>query len=234
VRRVTVQPEVAAINVGRRIDAVLDEHAAPLVAAYYDRSGPFAGADFDALAPNPAADIVQADLLAVSLLDIRLRPRALRSLLFEDHDDFVSGLRRVPVGVDLWAASVEDLDSAASLLRRLRELDGVDWVTAHKFVARKRPRLVPVLDSVVVRALSLPRGEQWRTLALALGDPGRRERIAAVAPAELDPSVLRLLDVATWMRHSESTNARAARHLLGLPNSAPRPRRPASGSRPLP
>jgi len=40
----------------------------------------------------------------------------------------------------------------------LRTLPGVDWVTAGKLMAAKRPRLIPILDNKVKNFLQPPDG----------------------------------------------------------------------------
>lgn len=85
--------------------------------------------------------------------------------------------------------------------------------------ARKRPRLLPIIDSVVSGALGLGNAGSWAALQTALDDAQIRSAIDGMAPT-LDgaaPTTLRLLDVATWMRFSESDNARDVRRSLGLP-----------------
>ncbi|MCA1707320.1 MAG: DUF6308 family protein, partial [Actinobacteria bacterium] len=66
---------------------------------------------------------------------------------------------------------------AAAFLEFLRSLPGVDWVIAGKLGARKRPKLMPVLDSVTMPTLSAPAGNVWAMLRSSLSDEERRERI---------------------------------------------------------
>ena len=93
---------------------------------------------------------------------------------------------------------VDDLHPA---LRKM--LPDVDWVTAGKLIAAKRPRLIPILDSRVSRVQTLLRSPQelfWVTLCDELSDEHRRATIADVchaAPPHV--SLLRRIDVALWM-----------------------------------
>jgi hypothetical protein len=69
-----------------------------------------------------------------------------------------------------------------------------------KLMAAKRPRLIPVRDSVV-RQILPSTGQVWADLREALGDEALRTRIehaTSTAPAHV--SLLRRLDVALWMR----------------------------------
>ena len=71
-------------------------------------------------------------------------------------------------------------------------------------MAAKRPRLIPVFDNEVKRALNPPSGRFWVTMYDQLCDEGRRQKIAAVcctAPAEV--SLLRRIDVALWMHATQ-------------------------------
>ncbi len=82
---------------------------------------------------------------------------------------------------------------------------------ASKLLARKRPRLVPVTDEIIV-ARDGPAGQTWRTLRYCLQDESLRHVIEVLRPRQArTASVLRLLDVALWMLHSEATAARNAR-----------------------
>ncbi|MGN9779419.1 DUF6308 family protein [Micromonospora sp. H33] len=97
-------------------------------------------------------------------------------------------------------------------------------VIASKLLARKRPRLVPVHDDVVLRVLAPPENQFWVTLAAALTESALRNEIEALRPTGIDsPSLLRLLDVAIWTRHSRSRNARNARSAIGVPEPGPLP-----------
>jgi hypothetical protein len=63
---------------------ILDEAHGPatkLVAAFFDPARPFAGATFDTLPDNPPNTFTASDLVAVSLLDVRFEPRAVRQAL---------------------------------------------------------------------------------------------------------------------------------------------------------
>ena len=82
---------------------------------------------------------------------------------------------------------------------------------AGKLLARKRPRLVPVTGEIIVARLG-PAGQTWRGAAILPADESLRRAIEALwARHARTASVLRLLDVAPWMLHSESTAAGKAR-----------------------
>jgi len=198
-----------------RIDAVLEPPAAELVAAYFEPAteNRFAAEAFDTLGENDPLVIGADDILATTLLDIRFSPAAVRAILGPDRGDLMDLLRDVPSGADIWQATDREFAHARVLWNRLRTYHGIESVVAGKLMARKRPRLIPIIDSVVTRTLRFPSGTYWLTLRQALGDAKRRTRIEALRPLGLSPAVstLRLLDVAVWMRGSESANARRVR-----------------------
>lgn len=210
----------------RRTDAVLAPPATELVEAFFSPTGRFAAATFDLLGTNDPWRISTDDLLAVTLLDVRFRPPAVRALLWHEAATVADLLSRVPADLPLWAATDADLDAATAAWSFLCAQDGVGPVIAGKLMARKRPRLVPVSDSVIDKALKPPSGNLWTALRAALTDQGRRADVEALRPSGLthDVSTLRLVDVAAWMRFSESTNARDVRQGVGL-RVEPRTRR---------
>jgi hypothetical protein len=79
-------------------------------------------------------------------------------------------------------------------------------------MAQKRPRLIPIVDSVIRKALPLG-DDSWVSLRSALQDEQVRQTIEGICPPggpASTVSTLRLLDAATWMRYSRSRNARRA------------------------
>jgi hypothetical protein len=126
------------------------------VAAYFRPEEDFAGLSFTCLGSNPRDAVTASDLLAVSLLDIAWRPEAVRQLLYTIRSD-----------IDLWEASDEDLAAVDPLWDALLQMPGVGTATASKLLARKRPRLCPVSDKVVIGAVGVP-GWTWEALRVFL------------------------------------------------------------------
>ena len=98
---------------------------------------------------------------------------------------------------------LEEPESAlARLWRRLKQLDGVGWATAGKLCARKRPKLAPVYDDVVLRAARKPTS-WWCIVAALFADEALRTRLqhlrGGLAPED-QPTLLRTLDIVVWMR----------------------------------
>ncbi|HEY8044817.1 MAG TPA: DUF6308 family protein [Streptosporangiaceae bacterium] len=181
------------------------------MAAYFDPAEGFAGMSFCTLGHNPPGAVTADDLLAVSLLDIAWRPEAVRQLLGPQAAQVAGLLGAIPAGVDLWAASDAELATVDPLWDALLEMPGVGTATASKLLARKRPRLCPATDKVVIRAAALP-GQTWEVLRCLLRDPEARDAIEMLRPPEAaGATVLRLLDVAIWITHSPAREAQRAR-----------------------
>jgi hypothetical protein len=202
--------------------------AAELVASFYDEDGPFAGSLFDNLGSNPSGQVVIDDLLAVSLLDVGFKPRAVKALLQQGAPDGEIGvlLSAVPASRPLWEATDEDLAGATAIWSKIRDqsrkgvMSGVGSTKRSKLLARKRPHLAPIVDSVIRAALHPHLNEtSWRPMREALSDPALRGEIEALRPAKgaSDVSLLRLLDTAAWMWCSNSQAARRARSGMGHP-----------------
>jgi len=204
-------------DLGRRITDVVAAPADQLLVAFFDARGPFAGSTFDDLPDNPRNDFSASDLLAASLLDVRFEPRAVRALLEGKPGAFSEHLAVIRDDVDLWDATDDDLRLANALWDEVRKLPGVGSTKTSKLLARKRPRLIPIVDSVIRTALPLGK-DSWVSLRSALQDEQVRESIEGIRPPGLASTVstLRLLDAATWMRYSTSRNARKALKAAGL------------------
>ncbi len=181
------------------------------MAAYFDPAEGFAGMSFCTLGQNPPGAVTADDLLAVSLLDIAWRPEAVRQLLGIEAGRVSAMLSTIPADADLWAVSDAEVDTVDPLWDALLEMPGVGTATASKLLARKRPRLCPATDKVVIRAAGLP-GQTWEVLRCLLQDPRARAELEAMRPPEAaGASVLRLLDVAIWITHSPAREAQRAR-----------------------
>lgn len=201
-----------------RVLSFVGEPAKPLVEQFFDTDGPFAATTFDNLPDNDRDRFTTTDLLAVTLLDVALPPPSVRSLLESDAEKFNGLLAAVPDDVDLWNVSDEDLAYAEALYWALRKLHNVGRTRASKLMARKRPRLIPVVDSVIIEALNLG-DDSWVALRACLSDPGVRDSIEASRPDNAPAksiSTLRLLDAAVWMRCSQSRHAKNAKLKAGV------------------
>lgn len=199
--------------------------------AYFDPGRGFAGDMFDGLdaggllARNPTDRFTVDDIAATSLLDVGFGPTAVRALLGSDR--IQEALAAVPDQCPLWEATPQDFEAGTRLWRMVRGIDGVGRTRASKLLARKRPHLVPIVDSVIANALHLG-DDTWLPLAAVLADRQLRQVIDDLRPPHVSTeiSTLRLLDVVTWMSHSRSTSAVSAQIAQGAP-----PTRRHAGSR---
>lgn len=200
-----------------------------MLRAYYAPLGPgqgFTGGQFDTFDPSKtralSADVFTAeDVIAVSLLSVHVTGRAALELLEHQSWRFSELLRAV--GPDRDLVDVEstspDRFPARALNDALRELPGVGPTTASKLLARKRPRLLPIYDSVIDRHLLQRSGRLWEPLRLALRAEDRQLhrhlinlRSAAGLPEHV--SVIRVLDVLAWMDGSKNSDRVLARRLI--------------------
>ncbi len=187
------------------------------VAAYFDPAGEFSGMTFTTLGANPRDEVTTDDLLAVSLLNITWRPDAVRGLLGTWAEKVSQMLTTVRSDVDLWDASDADLAAVDPLWDALVDMPGVGTSTAAKLLARKRPRLCPITDKVVIGAAGVP-GRTWEALRCLLRDPAARAEVEALRPASAaGASLMWVLDVALWIRHSNSRAAQQLRRQAGIP-----------------
>ena len=196
-----------------RGDLVADGLAA-MVAAYYTDPA-FAGMTFSDLGTNPPDRITADDLLAVSLLDISWRPEVVRVLLASRNTEFSAMLAAIPPDLDLWEATDEAGERINDLWEALVAVDGIGTASATKLLARKRPRLCPISDSVVIKAVAVP-GRTWDVIRCLLTEAEARAQVEALRPAAAaGASLLRILDVILWVTHSESAAAAQVRARAG-------------------
>jgi Family of unknown function (DUF6308) len=203
-------------NVIRLIE---DPRTRRLVEFFFDDGGPFAGATFHTLEPNNLSSFDQSDLLAVSLLDVLLPAKTVRQMLYDSTlRDAVSGmLEGIDGDKNLWDPGAP-LEPAEGLWDFLQDnFDGIGEVTAGKLLARKRPLLVPIVDTVVVHVLQGEPGKYWESIRMALSDEGLRRHVDDLGSGlKRAVPTLRLLDAAIWMTGSDSDNARQRRRELGF------------------
>ena len=216
-------PDLAADAKQKAMEALRTDgpHAAQhRLARFYDIDGDYAGTSFTLLGPIDTMDIGPTDLLAVTLLSVRIRPGAARRILDRGNtrDTLLRKLRDLP-DCDLANAGSATLTAMEALYEAVKQALSADtvknpnaWVTASKLCARKRPDLFPVRDTEVCDYLGLTpwRNYQvdWQIFRSLIGDPDviaaidvmSKATVAAAAGRRLeaDQSHLRLLDAAIW------------------------------------
>jgi len=186
------------------------------VAGYFAEPG-FAGMTFADLGRNPPDEIIGDDLLAVALLDITWRPQVVRLLLGSHGRRFGAMLAALPQATDLWEAGDETLKDIDLLWDALTAVEGIGTASASKLLARKRPRLCPIADNLVIKAVDVP-GRTWDVLRCLLQDPGARADVEALRPdTAAGATLLRILDVALWVSHSRTAAAQWMREQAQMP-----------------
>jgi hypothetical protein len=187
------------------------------ITLYFDPAQPFAGRTFDSLGRNPPNEIIADDLFAVTLLDVRWTPLAVRALLGKRVAQVGNLLGGIDNHTDMWADEAgKQLAAVEPLWELLCSLPGVRDTRASKLLARKRPRLIPVTDSIIVSAVSTP-GQTWLTLRHCFQDANFRESVKELQPRNAESAtLLRVFDVAIWMLFSRSKTARKARRDAGV------------------
>ncbi|MEJ5914502.1 DUF6308 family protein [Pseudokineococcus sp. 1T1Z-3] len=195
-----------------------DSAALALLREYYaeddDGRPHYTGAAFDRWDPSrtraASVDVFTADdVLALPLLSVQLNGRAVLDLLVRRADELNALLAEVPADLDLVDVETPITRDwpASRLLAALRTLDRVGTTTATKLIARKRPRLRPVWDTVVATHLGVwssyiePFRKELqkddRALHVRLVRLGQKAEVEGVSP-------LRVFDVVTWL---EATKA---------------------------
>lgn len=191
-----------------------------LLEAYFSRrDARFAGELFNTFGTNDPFSLGPDDLLVVGFLDEAFNAEAASKVLIEDRGAYERLLHGIPPDQDIWesSADVSDESLASEIWRRLKSINGVGPVRAGKLLARKRPRLIPIFDSVMDKVVQAPSGRYWLSMQEALRDDDLRTAVNGVRPPWLSPAVptLRVLDAALWMNNSQSGVVRHIREHTG-------------------
>ena len=204
----------------RQIDP---EKGKQLAAQYFEESssfpgtGIFTGSHFETFAgaPNPVNEVTAADLLAVQTLSVTVPSRASLGIL----ETYAQRISELLGGVDptlkleevRGEADFEAVLGKASpalalwdLLRRNtpeEERWDVGETIASKIMARKRPHLIPIDDSVVTRLVGRGKNNSWRMWRDELcADSYLTDRAEEIKEhvGRSDLSTLRALDIVLW------------------------------------
>lgn len=211
------------LQLPRLLRSADDSRAIDVLTKYYSLgayAGPkyYTGAYFDTWdsAGTRARDadrFTADDMVAVSLLSVSVPAAAAISLLDTEAGKFADLLIQLGPDRDLVTETSPWSDDWAGwqLWNELMSLPGVGATTASKLLARKRPRLRPIYDSVVA---SVTGSHQiWEPLRARLtSEPELHDRLLhlkAEAGLREEVSALRVFDVVTWME-GKSSRATAA------------------------
>ncbi|WP_127360468.1 DUF6308 family protein [Actinacidiphila soli] len=198
--------------------------AAELLRRYWgqhpDGSPRYTGSRFERLAgggdkPSVANRFTADDVMAVSTLSVTIRARAALRLVEPAAEDCYSDLlEQLPTDVELVDADQDIIAKggpAWQLWERLRETDDIGPVGAGKLLARKRPRLLPVYDSVIKRVFNRPHNDLtfWSDMRSALRADDQKlvnhlEAVRDLSGIGDDITVLRVLDTAAWLHGKDA------------------------------
>ncbi|SDT35381.1 hypothetical protein SAMN04488543_3903 [Friedmanniella luteola] len=209
----------AVLTLPALLDTGSEERASTVLRRYYaplsGHNAGYTGGAWDTFDPNgrreaDADRFTADDLVSVALLGIEVKGRAVVEILGPQADVINRHLQAIPRDLDLVELRSIDRDglpSAWELWKTLRGLPELGPTTASKLMARKRPRLIPIFDSVIKDHLMGGGDDLWIPLHAALRADGgalhhRLLDLRARAALPEDVSVLRVLDVLTWMEGS--------------------------------
>jgi len=179
----------------------------------------YSGSRFETLGSEGDMDpnrITATDLVAVSMLSVDVPAQASVGIL-ETHAEKISGLlSEIPAGLKFEDLTAEEFDRHLTegspadklwaLLRQHEDPWAIGQTKASKIMARKRPELIPVYDSVVKAVTGIKgSGEQWSVWYSAFHD-GTSEatefvdklRAIRAESGQQHLSLLRVLDIALW------------------------------------
>ncbi len=166
------------------------------------------------------------DLVALTQLSVNVPPQAAHALLISDADRFSSALADVAPDADL--GSVEEPITndwpGSRLYFAVVALPGVGQTMTSKLLARKRPRLLPIWDSVI-GVVTNTRDEVWEPLRQALrADEGalqtRLVRLHQSAGLAESVTPLRVFDVLCWMEGKDNMTAAGVRAAGPIPSKS--------------
>lgn len=192
--------------------------AAALLSTYFHSRGSdgepaYTGAMFETFAgggdqPTTADRFSADDIVAVSTLNVNVPAAATLRILGAQSQTLSELLSVIPADLDLHDAdAMPHISTGAPADKLWHGLRGAGCgpVTTGKLLARKRPRLLPVIDGVVIETLKHPRGQSfWLTLHHELRAHDARLVTlleAARNKAEVGDrvSIIRCFDVVAWL-----------------------------------
>lgn len=180
----------------------------------------YSGSHFESFAggghrPATQDEITADDLVAVSMLSVEVPGwvalrivdgslgKAINDLLSQIDTSVTLGEEEAREFIQPEGLAAEAWDILVDKGEGSRARPGIGWVTAGKLLARKRPHLIPVYDSVVKCAVGAPKN-YWTWLHDHLQASDQLSDSLAAHRRGVVPQVvsdIRILDVIVWMRH---------------------------------
>ncbi len=195
--------------------------AVHLVQRYFgltEQSVRHVGASFETIGrrwdgPAKINEVTPSDLIALATLSVVVDGVGAIALLESELSSTIAALlAEIPPELSLVdddaPAMLDDSGPAAELWRVVREVDGFGQTRTSKLLGRKRPRLIPIYDSVVAAELGLKGSlHHWDVMRdLVTQDGGalwqRAERIRSDVGLDDTITPLRIIDIILW-RHGQ-------------------------------
>lgn len=199
-------PEITEIELTPRVTELLSHHhTKQLVRRYFNPQDNeiFAGNTFHTLGTNDPNRFGNDDLLSLNLLDESVTAPQIREITSGKYDDL---LMHIDPRADITQLDGDLFFEADQLYRTLRRIHGFGPTRVSKLLARKRPKLLPIRDSIVNEKLQISGFAWWKSLAATMRQDSVIELLDETTPPteEGSPARLRVLDAAIWMHGSKS------------------------------
>jgi hypothetical protein len=196
------------------------EDCQQLLRQYFSLEGKrYTGSQFEVLCDSAHPNTITArDLVAVETLsvDIPIRP-ALWILSDVGEKSITALLEKTSPATEIWHDEAETALAEGGPLWTLWDLlSNAYWPATQpnnhlaqtrisKLLATKRPRLSPVLDSVITEKVFPNTKRFWDSFRFALSDESLRnhiEQVTDIPEVPTNVSLLRRIDVVLWTRHN--------------------------------
>lgn len=200
-------------NVPEIIASQNETQAVAVLQTYFEKSqnvtSQYTGAYFDTWPGNSTNEFTIDDIYAVTCLSVDIPPWSVRSIVGSSR--FSDLLCSIDPETDLVDVSLgtfaSDSWAGSELMRELQTLNGVGLVIASKLLARKRPRIRPIYDSVVRDVVGSKRTfwADYRETMLATPESHSLSthdwlQQVLTRPDVATVSTLRAFDVIAWMQ----------------------------------
>ncbi len=186
-------------------------HAKSSLEAYFFMNA-FTGSSFETFIGNDPDNFTAEDIVAVSMLSVKIPPSASRWILKTGREDLSKHLSKIELAlsIDHPDADLTEGRDAWNLRKMLLLCWGVGPTTASKLLAAKRPFLFPIYDKHVARALRLSPDDYWQHWQqfMQREDGNKATKIVGQLAKDLDKphlSPLRLFDIVIWMQQHGHT-----------------------------
>jgi hypothetical protein len=193
-----------------------------LLRSYFSLEGNrYTGSQFELLCDTAHPNTITAqDLIAVGTLSVDIPIRPTLWILSDVGEKSITALlEQTSTATEMWHAEAEIALAEGGPLWRLWDLlSNAYWPATQpnnhlaqtkisKLIAAKRPRLSPVLDSVVTEKVFPNTKRFWDSFRFALTDESLRNHIEKVTDIPEVPghvSLLRRIDAVLWTRHNSN------------------------------